>query len=480
MIKNLIHQDYLTLQFLAKTYENKQNIFYNLNLISMQDYSLSNKTDPIARGLSVMNFTGLQNMNFLNDRNVFNKPTNLAEEMDLSNNKPKDYEIGMPLHNAYIRNNKKNLLNNPYVETDDKQNNFNELNSNDLSSLTKGSSLTSNREGTSAFSFIENNDNNNDNSLFCLIEMGIANFDYNTSIVKKRFVFDLSSPFGLSYIWKTLLLLSKSPTTDKLVKMLNIQSKDETIKDMKGFADVFNEYGLITLKMFVKGNAINTNVTNKIEEIYRIKFDINEIKYTEDDELTSLANINLNYNFVLKIPPNYFPAESVNYLINYPDNMIKFINLQNVICSMMRFEDLFNIEVLMGENMLLGFIYTMGRNVPSKLPYDFITEPKRFTHIINNFVFPKISKTKTYEYGKSFNDMLENVHLGEIIYGKLLGIKIHCKLSFNVVGGDIPLGTNLYKGLKEIKEVIINHPCYYYVRNKMLGNKILISGVLKY
>ena len=467
----------------------------------MQDFgsnnAIYNKTNPIARGLSVMSsqgFSGLQNMNFLNDRDVFNKPTNLAEEIDLSNVKPKDYEIGMPIHNAYIRNNKKNLLNNPYVETDDKQNNFNDYNSNELSSLSKGSFLTNNREGSTTFSFLEgsnnngnyngnnnngNNYNNNDNQ-FCLIELGIANFDYITSINKNRFVFDITSPFGLSYIWKTLLLLSKSPTTDKLVKMLNIPNKDETIKDMKQFADVFNEYGLITLKMFVKGNAINTNVTNKIEELYRIKFDINEIKYTEDDNLTNICNLNLNYNFVLKIPPNYLPTESINYLINYPQNMIKFINLQNVICSMMKFEDLFNIEILMGENMLLGFIYTMGRNIPSKLPFDFIIEPKKFTHIIHNFIFPKITKTKTYDYGKSFNDMLENVHLGEIIYGKLLTVKVGSKLSFNIVGGEEGLGSNLFKGLKEIDEVNINHPCYYYVKNKMLGNKILISGVLKY
>ena len=417
-----------------------------------------NKYNSFERDIS-LNINKNKNTDFLNDREFFNKISNANEEIDLSNNIPNQYELGMPIHNAYIHNNKKNLINNPYL---------NNLNTNNFTDNVEQSNY-SNFSNSNNF----NNFNNSD-TIICNVERGIMEFEYSVSINKNAlFIFDITTPFGIAYIWKSLILLSKEPSTSIFIKNLNLTNKDEITQNMKQTSQIFNDFSklIYNIPSTNTNNTINTNLIKKIQDIYKIDFDFFQSPIND-------IFIQLQFNLELKIPMNYRPKQITEYLINYQRNKINFIQLTNVPCFINRVDDIFIIEILMDENMYLCFCYSTKQNLVKNLPTEILLQNNKPNYIIKNLVVPKLHKSKKNNYSEKFNDKLNDIHLGELSYGIKYNINIETfiNLSFNISNENVNFNTKL----NIVNEIIINHPCYYYIKNSVIDKKILISGVINY
>ena len=132
----------------------------------------------------------------------------------------------------------------------------------------------------------------------------------------------------------------------------------------------------------------------------------------------------------------------------------------------------------MNDNIILGFIYNTSQKLLNKIPYDFIILDKEPDYLIKELIIPKINKSKKTKYSENFEELFSKVHLGEIIYGNLYNLDINTKLNINL---NILNYKYNYKNLKKSYEnITINHRCYYYIKNKLIPEKILANGIINY
>jgi len=459
------------------------NQFKNSTKGSLQMCSLDNIGSFEGSGSSLGGVKFNNKMDLLNDRELFNHFSNGEEQLDLTNSKPDEFNMGMPMHNGQIMNNKKNLINNPHIQESNSKNNFmakNTINGNDSNDMYAEleSELNNNKSNT-----LLNKESNSKDMKTPIdnIERSITIFEYKYSKEKnKEFTVDLSSPFGLSYIWKSLILLTKNPSTDKVMKMLEVNKKDDILNDMKIYSEIIGDMCLIEYIVPLRGKVINSNFTNKIEEIYNIK-----ITGVENDNFNN-AVINFNLKFELKIPFYYQPSIVNDFLLDYKNNKIKYIKLLNVPCSLDidRNNNVVILEIPMGDNMILGFMYNLDRtNIENyNILYDKIIQVRQFDKIVKELTIPKINRTKKTNYGKKFNNeyqILKQLHLGEIVYGNMYDMDIFCSMELDIVS-DKEVSKNKYEIKSTIDEIKINHRCYFYIKNANIMNKILISGLINY
>jgi hypothetical protein len=464
----------------------------------------------------------------LNDRDMFNHFSNEYEQIDMTNVKPNENAHGMPLFNPQILNNKKNLINNPYIQESNDQTHFRALNT--TSNTGSGSNMyasfgnkeeeddnaSNNSEGGgfsvgkfSGFDKIDDgmkmskssksssnpnsNSNSNPNSnlmenavtnLVDTIEKGIIIYEYTLNIGKeKNFMMDINSPFAVAFLWKSLILLSKNPSTDKFLKLLQIKKKDETVNDMKYFSDVFSDMGQIEYLIPYSVGMINTNFTKKLEEIYKIKVKSVEKTNNFDNGTSDNALVTLNFKFELKIPFYYQPEIVIDYLLDFNTNKIKFLKMKNVPCALDIDRQLstVNMEFPVGDNMILGFLYNLSRKNISdpELLYTKINQKREINKVVKDLYIPKINRHKKINYGKKFIDDLKQVHLGEIIYGNMYDIDIISNMELEITIDKIA-SNNKYQITSNIDEIKINHRCFFYIKNSSIANRILFTGIIEY
>ena len=225
------------------------NSSYNINLKDTQrgDNCMINRDKGIIDGnLNFKNGINFENnkmlSSLLNDRDMFNKLSNGNDiEIDLSKKVDNNFDIDkFSRNNLQILNNKKNLINNPYIyEKKDTKVNFlgseekiesfqylndsyNELdtdnNYNNYNSLNNGLNNELNKNLSNDFNIKEKAkmDIDIDN-----VEKDISLYEYNIEKMKKKdIIISITSPFMISYMWKSLILLSKNPSTEKLLELL--------------------------------------------------------------------------------------------------------------------------------------------------------------------------------------------------------------------------------------------------------------------
>jgi hypothetical protein len=447
----------------------------------------------------------------LNDRDMFGLFSNGYEQIDMTNVKPNENSHGMPLFNPQILNNKKNLINNPFIQETNDQTHFRALNttSNGSSSMyasfgtdNNDDNASNNSEGGgfsvgkfSGFDKIDsgikisktNNSNLMENAMtnsVDTIEKGIIVYEHTMNIGKeKNFMMDINSPFALAFLWKSLILLSKNPSTDKLLKLLQIKKKDEAVNDMKYYSDVFSDMGQIEYLIPYSAGMINTNFTKKLEEIYKIKVKSVDKTNTYENSSTENAVLTLNFKFELKIPFYYQPQIVTDYLIDFNTNKIKFLKMCNVPCALEIDRQLstVNMEIPIGDNMILGFMYNLSRkNVSdSELVYEKINQKREINKVVKDLYVPKINRNKKINYGKKFVNDLKQIHLGEIIYGNMYDIDIISNMELEITV-DKNTSNNKYQIISNIDEIKINHRCVFYMKNSSIENRILFSGIIEY
>jgi hypothetical protein len=455
---------------------------------SIENYNLN-------RGIDVYTKDD-KKLEVLNDREMFNHFSNNYEQIDMTNIKPNENTHGMPLFNPQILNNKKNLINNPYIQESNEKNNFRALKStSNISNKYASLELDDNQSNNSEygkFNEYENiNINKNDNIMENAInksedniEKGIIIYEHSVNMEKeKSFMMDINSPFALAYLWKSLILLSKNPSTDKFLKLLQIKKKDEAVNDMKFYSDVFNDMGQIEYSIPYSSGMINTNFTKKIEELYKIKVSSIEKTNNVDNINSDNALITLNFKFEIKIPFYYQPEVISEYLLDYNINKIKFIKMLNVPCALDidRQLDTVNIEFPIGDKMILGFMYNLSRKniVNSELLYTKINQKREINNLIKEFFIPKINRTKKINYGKKFSNELKQIHLGEIIYGNMYDVDIFTNMNLEITV-DKNISNDKFNIISNINEIKINHRCYFYIKNSNIDNRILFSGIIEY
>jgi len=465
----------------------QRNDIENFNLNREIDIGYGNTNDKI-------------NKEYLNDRDIFNKFSNGNDIIDYSDIKHNEFTYGMPIFNGQIQNNKKSLISSPYIIENNNKDSFISsimaLDSNDIYEeiKTKNDSPYENN-----FEQNKNYNKYNDDILnsmaynsytingsigkeeinldyTCKVEKDIADFEFELNLNKsKDFIVDINSPFALGYLWKSLVLLTKNPTTEKILTLLGIKKKDNLISDMKYNSEVFGDSGELELIIPTGNNIINNNFISKIENIYKIK--INPISESYETK----AILNMKYIFNLDIPLYYQPKIINKYLLGYKDSKIKFLELINVPISLQvdHEKNYAIIEIPCASNMILGFVYDVSRQHVKTLPYKKMLENKIPDVVVNKLIIPKINRNKKSAYGKKFNKELENIHFGELAYGTMY------KLDINVIMGlELNISNTISKDKYEIKrniEIIeINHRCYYYIKNKNIENKILSNGMINY
>lgn len=465
----------------------------------------------LNRGMDVFTAPTDKPLEMLNDREMFYHFSNTYEQLDMTNIKPNENAYGMPLFSPQILNNKKSLISNPYILESNNKTNFRALNTTNNSSSIyasisfddNASSNSNNSEGGySKFSnfdkintgtkILKSNDTtlaeSTINNSIDIVERGILVYEYVNNMNKeKSFQIDISTPFGLAFLWKSLILLSKNPSTDKLTKLLQIKNKEQIVNEMKFYSEVFNDMGELELTIPNNGGMINSNFTKKLEEIYKIKVKytnhINPTNQYENSSQTENVLINFKFKFELKIPYHYQPTIMIDNLIDYSINKIKFIKLLNVPCSLEinRDTQVVNLEFEVGDKMILGFVYNLDRKnlLNSELLYDSINKPKQINKLVKELYIPKISRNKKTNYGKRFSGDLKQIHLGEIIYGNMYDIDIITEMILEITV-DKNLSTEKYQIKSNIDEIKINHRCYFYMKNINILNRILFSGMIEY
>ncbi len=433
------------------------------------------------------------NIQILNDRDMFNKFSNTNDTIDTTSFNLSD-TYGMPIQGGSTTNNKKSLLSTPYMMESNNKTDWvsssTGWNQTDMyAELDFDKNLFGNQnnnqnqqENDNMLEMAYNNNisgaNSNEDNGLCKIESDCLGFEYELSKQKQKdIVVDVSSPFALGYIWKTLILLSKNPSTEKLVKMLGIKNKDSIVSDMKRHAEVFEDSGRIILSIPPNsaGQTTNTNYMNKIQDIYKISI-------VPDEELyDNIAQLTLEWNFVLEIPFYYQPKVVNDYLIGYSQVKTKFLELTDVPTFLMvdKNKNIVCLEIPCGSNMVLGFIYTPSRELLEKIPYELITQPKKPTVLIKKLTIPKLNRNKKSTYSKNFKEVLNQIHLGEIVYGTMYQINIMMNMGLSI-GVSKEISKNKYEIIKSFDEITINHKCFYYVKNDFIQNKILATGMICY
>lgn len=449
-----------------------------------------------------------KNMDVLNDRDMFNHFSNGNEQIDMSTMKPNENAYGMSLFSPQIMNNKKNLINNPYIQETNDQTHFRALNtvSNIGSSMyanfgNNDDNASNNSEGgytMGKFSGFDKIDagiklsKSQDNGLLensvinslDIIEKGIIIYEYTSNLGKeKSFIMDITSPFALAFLWKSLVLLSKNPSTDKLLKVLQIKKKDDIVNDMKYYSDVFNDMGSIYYSIPYSSGMINTNFTKRLDDIYKIKVISSDNPHHFDNTPVENALVNLKFKFELKLPFYYQPSIITDYLMDFNTNKIKYLKMINVPCALDIDRELnaVNLEIPIGDNMTLGFMYDLNRKnlTNPELIYEKINKNRDFNKVVKELVIPKINRNKKVNYGKKFANDLKQIHLGEIIYGNMYDVDINTEMELEITV-DKNTSNNKYQIISNIDEIKINHRCYFYIKNQSIENRILFSGIIEY
>jgi hypothetical protein len=440
---------------------------------NIENFNLNREID-----LSIKN----NSIEILNDRDFFNKFSNINEQLDMSNTKHDEFNYGMPVFNGQILNNKKSLISSPYILENNNKDNFISNNITlDMNDMYAEIELDNNKFDNNIFNNMaynnktQNNTNieTNENYL-CKVEKDVMDFEYELNLNKqKEFLVDVNSPFALGFIWKAILLLTKNPSTDKLLKLLGVKNKDILISDMKYNSDVFIDYGDIQFIIPNSNQVINTNFISKIENIYKIKI--------IPSDSNSNVTINMNYVFNLEIPLYYQPTIISDYLLGYNKNKIKFISLTNVPISLTK-EDSSNsviLEIPIASDMVLGFVYDGNRNNVKILPYNLMLETKIPNILVTKLIIPKINRNKKSSYGQRFKNELSNIHLGEVVYGMMHNIDININMGLNIIMSN-EKNNKKYDIIKTFNVISINHKCYYYIKNTNIQNKILSNGMINY
>lgn len=386
---------------------------------------------------------------FNNERDLFNQNSNgNYENLDFSHFKVNDYELGMPLHNSTILRNKKSLLSKPLMQ---QENNIIPVENNNFTD--------------EYYSIKTDNEEKN-------IEKGIVEYEYTYNINNKKSFFNINTPFSLSYVWKTLVLLSKYPSNQKLLDMLNIKNKNLILQSMKDYCDLFNEYSKINI-IIPTNYTINQDYINKLNNIYNINI------FNKDHNLLINSNeeiimINLETTYSLSLPSYYKPKIITNNFINQKITT-KFIKLENVYSYVHFDSNEINIEIPLLNNTILGFIYNNYKQNINNISYDKLLNDKPINNKINTFIFPKFTTNKFNDYGYKFDELLSDFHIGEIIYGKLFKLVInqHLDLNININSNNSIDNIN---NINNINLININHSNFFYIKE---NKKIIISGYFK-
>ena len=453
----------------------------------------SNMTIAFGREMDLYNNKSKPNIQILNDRNMFNKFSNTNDSIDTSSFNLTD-SYGMPVLGGSTSNNKKSLLSTPYImESNDKNNwvsasttwdqndMFAELEIDNKNNFSKHSSKfvpQHHQDNMLDMAYNNNLSGSQEDNGLCKIESDCLGFEYEmTKQKQKDIVVDVSSPFALAYVWKTLILLSKNPSTEKFIKMLQIKSKDSIVSDMKRHAEVFEDSGKLSISIpaHSTGQTPNTNYINKIEEIYKISI------ISDQETYDNIVTFQLDWNFLLEIPFYYQPKIITEYLIGYSKSKTKFLELTDVPIFLMinRTTNMVCLEIPFASNMTLGFVYTPDRELLDKIPYELITQDKKPEVLAKKLIIPKLNRNKKSVYSKNFKDILSQVHLGEIIYGTLYQVNIVMSMELSIkVSKEI--SKNKYQIAKSFDNITINHKCFYYIKNSNIPNKILSTGMISY
>lgn len=462
---------------------NRNNInLKNSGTSFIENYKLNREID--------FSYKNKNNDDYLNDRDLFNKFSNNNNEIDISKFPGDENNYGMPIFNGQILNNKKNLLSNPYIVENNKKDNFISsdlsMDSNDMYeelenkySINKYNNITNLNDLNNFNDFNDmayNNKNQSDNFI-CKLEKDITISEYESDKnIKKEFLVNIHSPFALGYLWKTIILLSKNPTTDKILKLLNIKNKESIINDMKNYSYLLNDICKIDIIIPESNEVINSNFINKIEDVYNIN-----ITMLDNQRSYNTIIMNLKMSIELEIPYYYNPQVIFDYMVDYNKNKLKFIELMNVpvILDIDRENDIVLLEIPFNNDMMLGFIYTLNREVVKEIPYEKMIQNKKCNYMITKLIIPKINRNKKNLYSKKYDEICNSIHFGELIYGKLynLDVNTNTEIEIKIIN---EITKNDFKIEKNIDSININHKCYYYIRNNNIKNKILISGIINY
>jgi hypothetical protein len=400
------------------------------------------------------------NKNYLNDRDMFFRISNNTEDIDITDNKFCDYS-GMPIKNMQILNNKKNLINNPYIY--EKKNEVNKISCmNEFNTDNKEFSIINENYEELEAEILNLNDSVD------LMEKDIVNQEYTNNINNKK-IFNVFSPFSLSYLWKSIILLSKNPTTEKLLNLLGFKKKEVLLNDMKNHSDLIKDIVLVNCELPAVDNIINTTFINKIEDIYNIK--VNQNNNNDNQKFI----FELHFNYTLKIPEIYKP-NIISGILNNNLNKIKFIKLENVPVSIQIIDDNVVIEADFIENKI-GFTFKKDENNVDKINYDILLKEKEFNTIANVFIFPKLNKKIRNNYGKRF--ILDKLHLGEVLYGKMYNMDIINNLNLEIAVNENTT-YNLKKDFRYIEKIILNHKLFFYIKDNKINNRIICSGLINY
>jgi hypothetical protein len=462
---------------MEKNYNIESEKMYKMEMI--KDYKLNREMNVYDRKD--------KKSEFLEDRDLFNKFSNVYEQLDISNfpsvSNDNEFNLGMPIYNTQIFNNKKSLLSTPFMtESDntkfksinytlDNNNMYEEIDFNNTTNIENTSNISIDNFTDMAYN---NNNNSSKTNSLCKIEKEITEFEYIININKKLdFLVDVSSPYALGYVWKVLILLCKNPSLDKLLKLLNVRNKDYLINDLKNYSELFEKNGNIQIIIPDESSqVINSNFIIKIEDAYKIKI-INSNKINENK-----VRINLNYNFDIEFPEEYGTYIIHDYMLNYNKNKFKFLQSSNIPITYISKNNIVLIEIPICYGNVLGFIYDINNENLLEFPYDLIMENKSIDYVAAKLIIPKINKKNKILYSKKYENELQNIHLGELRYSKLYNVEIVTDINL-----DIKITTEkVYLENKErqvIDLININHKCYFYIKN-LETSKLLINGMIHY
>lgn len=415
----------------------------------------------------------------LNDRDLFNKTSTIGEELDMSNNDFLD-SFGMPTFSGQIFKNKKSLIRTPFIQEHNNKEDFVSKDSDLYESFASIGDVKQSKQMDSLTYMGYNGDavETNDETK-CKIEKDIVSFEYDMNLSKKKdFLFDVNSPFALAYLWKSLIILSKNPTTTKILNALKIERKELVAKDLKKYGNIFEDLGELKVFIPVINNQTDNNTIIKLFDLYKINVNIIE-DFHEDD--IDRAEMYLKYNFSLEIPSVYNPIEKHDYFVGHKKTKTKFIEMSNVPASLIIDEenDFVNLEIPMGSDLVLGFIYNTERHLLDEIDYEFINLKKKPNTLIKSLTIPKINRNKKSEYSKNFTEILSSIHFGEVCYGKMYNVsaKINVSLELEVVNDKPKISSKIQNNIPKIS---VNHPCYFYIKHKNIPNRIFMNGFINY
>ena len=452
---------------------------YNL----MENYQLNRNKDVYIKN---------DNPVLLDDREMFNKFSNNNDtEIDFNANNDKTN-----FRSVHIYNNKKNLINNPYIV----KNSTDMADSTDMAyndTTTYGSNYDTTTYGSNYdTTFINDCDPKgrskaNNNSFDKEYQRDfIDKSKINTSNMIEKdiiddFIYNLSSyvssisPYLLSYLIYSIILLSKNPTTDKLLQTYKIKSKDIAINEMKDISEDASKYCDIT---YMVPSGCNNAFINKIKDIFNITvttYDTDSAEGTKGAMVTVYAN----FNYKLGIPIYHNPEIIYDYFDNDKKNKVKFIKLRNCIISHDYNKDdtkgggsgMVCIEILL-EQTKLGFIFNSNKkSLNNPLPYHTMIKEKDFSITSKKVIIPQISNNiKDCNY--NINN-LENIHLGELLNGSLITPQLYLNTSLEIdILPTTTTPTQTPTITKKVEAIIINCDSYYYIKNE--NNKLIYIGLV--